>query len=125
MDIIFEEEFEEILKEKLEAFDLDSSLVKTEFVSHSDLLPSLPSVDFDKHSKFRVRLRVVGHEGKIPDIDEWFRSHEFKYLIVLENFPEWEDSSESIKVSTMDSGEETIDSIAIKIHDIFKSLPGQ
>ena len=29
MEVVFEEKFEEILKEELETFDLDSSLVKT------------------------------------------------------------------------------------------------
>ena len=125
MDIICKEKFEDILKEELETFDLDPSLVEIIWLSGSNLPPLLPYADLNEHSEFRVKLQVVVPEGKVTNMDEWFKSCEFKYYIALENLSEWESSTESITIASIDCGKGTIKSIAIRIRDIFKSVPGQ
>ena len=111
---IFEEKFEEVLKEEAEGFDIDWSLVDIESIHyHSTLLTDLPMT----LDKYMVRMRVV--EDEIPDTDidryNWFRSHKFIYAIMSKNV---RTDSEETDMMTLYLG--TIESIALKTRKAFR-----
>ena len=114
---IFEEKFEEVLKEEAKGFDIDWQLVDIESIHyHSTLMTDLP-MDLDKYT---VRMRVV--EDEIPDIDvnDWFRSHKFIYGMMSKSV---RTDSEQTDMLTFDVG--TIESIAMKTCDAFRDFHGQ
>ena len=111
---IFEEKFEEVLKEEAKGFDIDWSLVDIESIHyHSTLLTDLPMT----LDKYMVRMRVV--EDEIPDTDidiyNWFRSHKFIYAIMSKSV---RTDSEETDMMTLDLG--TIESIALKTREAFR-----
>ena len=117
--IIFKEKFEEVLKEESKGFDIDWSLVEIKHIRyHFTLMQALPI----KLDEYMVRMRVVGVEGKIPEmeIDNWFRSYKFIYGIMSKSV---RTEQEQADVVTFDIG--TIESIAMKIHDTFRNFRGQ
>ena len=112
---IFEEKFEEVLKEEAKGFDIDWSLVDIESIHyHSTLMSALP-MDVDGYT---VRMRVV--EDEIPDMDNiynWFRSHKFIYGMMSKSVrTEFEETD----MMTFDIG--TIESIALKTRKAFRNL---
>lgn len=114
----FEEKFEEILEEELEAFDIDLSIVEIGYTSHSSLL-NIPSPIDPDHDECLVRMEVVAYEGEMPDtddyIDRWFRTNEFIYIMISRS------DSSAAKIDMMDPARDTIASIAKKIFAIFKN----
>ena len=119
MEVKSDEKFDGILTEELSEFNIDRSLIKIEYESDISLPKSLLPVDPDNCV---IRMQVVVPEGKIQgidDIDEWFRSRKFVYRLT------WKSVTDDGRIDMLDSGEETINAIAIKIRDIFRSLPGQ
>ena len=115
---IFEEKFEEVLKEEAKGFDIDWSLVDIESIHyHSTLLTDLPMT----LDEYMVRMRVV--ETEVPDMDnieDWFRSHKFIYAIMLKNV---RTDSEETDMLTLDLG--TIESIAMKTRNAFRDFQGK
>ena len=75
-----------------------------------------------KLDKYTVRMRVVGVEDEIPDmdIDDWFRSHKFIYAMMSKNV---RTDSEETDMLTFDLG--TIESIAMKTREAFRDLQGK
>ena len=119
MKVNFEEKFEKILKEESKGFGIDWSLVEIKHVRYqSTLMSALPM----KLDKYTVRMRVVGVEGEIPDVDvdNWFRSHKFIYAIMSKSVrTEFEDTD----MLTFDIG--TIESIAMKTREAFRDFQGK
>lgn len=114
MKVKFEEKFEELLKEESKGFDIDWALVEIKYIRyHFTLIQALPI----KLDEYMVRMRVVGVEDKIPEmeIDNWFRSHKFIYATMSKSV---RTESEQTDMVTFDIG--TIESIAMKIRDIFR-----
>ena len=119
MKVNFEEKFEEALEEELKGFDIDRSLVEIKHVRYQATLKNALPVELDDYA---VRMRVVGVEGEIPqmEIDNWFRSHKFIYAMMSKHVKtEFED----MDMLTFDVG--TIESIALKIRDAFKDFQEQ
>ena len=119
MELKFEKKFEEVLKEESKGFDIDWSLVEIKYIRYRDtLLQALPI----KLDEYMVRMRIVGVEGKIPEmeIDNWFRSYKFIYAIMSKSV---RTEAEQTDMMTFDIG--TIESIAMKIRDIFRNFHGQ
>ena len=119
MEVKSDEKFDGILTEALSEFNIDRSLIEIEYESDISLPKSLLPVDYDNCV---IRMQVVVPEGKIQgidDIDEWFRSRRFVYRLT------WKSVTDDGRTDMFESGEETINAIAIKIRDIFRSLPGQ
>lgn len=115
----FEEKFEAALEEELKGFDIDRSLVEIKHVRYQATLKNALPV---KLGEYAVRMRVVGAESEIPqmEIDNWFRSHKFIYAIMSKYVkPDFEPTD----MITFDAG--TIESIALKIRDAFKDFQGQ
>ena len=111
----FEEKFEEVLKEESNGFNIDWSLVEIESVCYqSTLLTDLPTT----LDKYMVRMRVVGVEDEIPEmeIDNWFRSHKFIYALMSKSVRTQLEKSDMM---TFDVG--TIESISMKIRDVFRT----
>ena len=81
MKINFEEKFEEVLKEESRGFDIDWSLVEIKSICYQSTLMSALPVKLDE---YMVRVRVIGVEGEIPemDIDNWFISYKFIYALM-------------------------------------------
>ena len=119
MKVNFEEKFEEALEKELKGFDIDRSLVEIKHVRYQTTLKNALPV---KLGEYAVRMRVVGTEGEIPqmEIDNWFRSHKFIYAIMSKYV---EPDFEPTDMITFDVG--TIESIALKIRDAFKDFPVQ
>ena len=119
MKVNFEEKFEETLEEELKGFDIDRSLVEIKHVRYQSTLTNALPVKLDDYT---VRMRVVGVESEIPqmEIDNWFRSHKFIYAMMSKYV---ETDFESTDMITFDVG--TIESIALKIRDAFRDFPGQ
>ena len=110
----FEEKFEETLQEELKGFDIDRSLVEIKHVRYQATLMNALPVKLDDYT---VRMRVVGVESEIPqmEIDKWFRSHKFIYAMMSKHV---ETDFESTDMITFDIG--TIESIALKIRAAFR-----
>ena len=119
MKVNFEEKFEEALEEELKGFDIDRSLVEIKHVRYQATLKSALPVKLDDYA---VRMRVVGVESEIPDVDvdNWFRYHKFIYAIMSKYV---ESDFEPTDVITFDVG--TIESIALKIRAAFRDFQGQ
>ena len=114
MKVNFEEKFEKILREESKGFGIDWSLVEIEHVPYqSTLMSALPM----KLDKYTVRMRVVGVEGEIPDVDvdNWFRSHKFIYGMMSKGV---RTELEKADVLTFDVG--TIESIVMQIRHAFR-----
>ena len=79
MEVRFNEKFEEVLKEESSEFDIDWSLVEIKYVRYE---PSFMSSVPGELDNYVVRMRVLEIEGEIRNIDEWFRSHKFIYVIM-------------------------------------------
>ena len=119
MKVNFQEKFEELLKEESKGFGIDWSLVEIKYIRyHFTLTEALPI----KLDEYMVRMRVVGVEDKIPEmeIDNWFRSHKFIYATMSKSV---RTESEQSDMVTFDIG--TIESIAMKIRDIFRNFHEQ
>lgn len=119
MEINFQEKFEEVLKEELKGFDIDWSLVEIKYIRyHFTLMEALPI----KLDEYMVRMRVVGVEDKIPEmeIDNWFRSHKFIYGMMSKSVRTEFEEADTI---TFDIG--TIESIAMKTCDAFRDFHRQ
>ena len=116
MKVNFEKKFEEVLEEELKGFDTDPSLVEIKHVRYQSTLTNALPV---KLGKYAVRMRVVGVEGEIPEmeIDNWFRSHKFIYAIMSKYV---EPDFEPTDMITFDAG--TIQSMALRIRDAFKDF---
>ena len=118
MDFKFDEKFEEILTEELEAFGIESSSIEIKYALHNSLLTIPSPIDPDA-DEYVVRMEVVGYEGEIPDVDDyidkWFRSCVFIYNMTSRNV------NDSTKIDMMDYGRGTIKSIATKICNVFKN----
>lgn len=115
----FEEKFEAALEEELKGFDIDRSLVEIKHVRYQSTLKNALPV---KLGKYAVRMRVVGAESEIPqmEIDNWFRSHKFIYAIMSKYVaPDFQPTD----MITFDAG--TIESIALKIRDAFRDFQAQ
>ena len=116
--IIFQEKFEEVLKEESKGFDIDWQLVDIEAIHyHFTRLTDLPMT----LDEYVVRMRVV--EDEIPDmdnVDDWFKSHKFIYAIMLKNVRA--DSEETDRL-TLELG--TIESIALKTRKAFRYFYGR
>ena len=119
MTVNFEEKFEEVLEEELKGFDIDRSLVEIKHVRYQTTLTSALPVKLDEYA---IRMRVVGVEGEIPEmeIDNWFRSHKFIYAMMSKYV---EPDFEPTDMITFDVG--TIKSIALKIRDAFRDFQAQ
>ena len=119
MTVNFEEKFEEVLEEKLKGFDIDWSLIEIKHVRYQATLMNALPVKLDEYT---VRMRVVGVESEIPDVDvdNWFRYHKFIYAMMSKYV---ETDFESTDMITFDVG--TIESIAQKIRDAFRDFQGQ
>lgn len=119
MTVNFEKKFEEVLEEKLKGFDIDRSLVEIEHVRYQSTLTNALPV---KLGDYAVRMRVVGVESEIPEmeIDKWFRSHKFIYAMMSKYV---ETDFESTDTIIFDIG--TIESIALKIRDAFRDFQAQ
>ena len=118
MEVKFEEKFEEVLKEQSKGFDIDWPLVEIKYIRyHFTLMDALPR----KLDEYMVRMRVVGVEGKIPEmeIDNWFRAHKFIYGMMSKSVRTEFEEADTI---TFDIG--TIESIAMKMRDIFRDFQG-
>ena len=116
MKVNFEEKFEKVLKEELKGFDIDPLLLEIKHVRYqATLMNALPV----KLGEYKVRMRVVGVEGEIPEteIDDWFRSHKFIYAMMSKYV---EPDFESTDMITFDVG--TIESIALRIRDAFRDF---
>lgn len=115
----FEEKFAAALEEELKGFDIDRSLVEIKHVRYQATLKNALPV---KLGEYAVRMRVVGAEGEIPEmeIDNWFRSHKFIYAIMSKYV---EPDFEPTDMITFDAG--TIKSIALKIRDAFRDFQPQ
>ena len=119
MKVNFKQKFKEILKEESKGFDIDWSLVEIKHVRYQATLMNALPVKLDDYT---VRMRVVGVESEIPEmeIDKWFRSHKFIYAMMSKHVKtEFED----MDMLTFDVG--TIESIALKIRDAFRDVQGQ
>jgi hypothetical protein len=65
-----------------------------------------------------VRMRVLEIEGKISNIDEWFRSHKFKYAMIWKSV-----NTDSENIDMVHLPEEgTIESIVTKVRNIFRDF---
>ena len=119
MKVNFEEKFEEVLKEESKGFDIDWSLVEIKCIRYKSTLMSALPVKLDE---YMVRMRVVGVEGGIPEmeIDNWFKSHKFIYALMSKSV---RTKLEKFDMMTFDVG--TIESIAMKIRDVFRNFHGQ
>ena len=119
MKVNFEEKFEEALAEQLKGFDIDRSLVDIKHVRYQATLMNALPVKLDDYT---VRMRVVGVESEIPDVDvdNWFRYHKFIYAMMSKYV---ETDFESTDMITFDVG--TIESIALKIRDAFRDFQAQ
>ena len=116
MKVNFEKKFEEVLEKELKGFDIDRSLVEIKHVRYQATLMNALPVKLDDYT---VRMRVVGVESEIPEmeIDKWFRSHKFIYAMMSKHVKtEFED----MDMLTFDVG--TIESIALKIRDAFRDF---
>ena len=117
MEVKFEKKFDEVLKEELSEFNIDWSLIEIKYAPYNfQLMGSLPG----DLGQYIIRMRVLALEGEIPDIENWFRSHEFIYAMMSKGV---RTNDEETDIMDFDVG--TIRSIAIKIRDIFRSLSGQ
>ena len=119
MKVNFEKKFEKILKEESKNFDIDWSLVEIKHARYqSTLMSALPM----KLDEYRVRMRIIGVDAEIPEIeiDNWFRSHKFIYAIMSKKV---RSDYEQTDMITFDVG--TIKSIATKIRDAFRDFSGQ
>ena len=119
MTVNFKEKFKESLEEELKRFDIDRSLVEIKHVCYQTTLTSALPVKLDEYA---VRMRVVGVESEIPDVDvdNWFRYHKFIYAMMSKYV---ETDFESTDMITFDVG--TIESIALKIRDAFRDFQAQ
>ncbi len=116
MEVKFEVKFEEILTEELSEFNIDWSLIEIKYVSYNfQLMGSLP-VD---PGQYMIRIRILALEGEIPDVDNWFRSHQFIYAMLSKSV---RTDNEQTDMMAFDIG--TISSIATKIRDIFRDFHG-
>ncbi len=119
MKVNFEKKFEKILKEESKNFDIDWSLVEIEHARYqSTLMSALPM----KLDEYTVRMRIIGVDAEIPEIeiDNWFRSHKFIYAIMSKKA---RTDYEQTDMITFDVG--TIKSIATKIRDAFRDFQRQ
>ena len=114
----FEEKFEAALEAELKGFDIDRSLVEIKHVRYQATLKNALPV---KLGEYAVRMRVIGVESEIPEmeIDKWFRHHKFIYAMMSKYV---EPDFEPTDTITFDVG--TIKSIALKIRDAFKDFQG-
>ena len=118
INVQFNEKFEQILKEEAEGFSIDWSLVDIKYTAYEALLITSLPADFGKKM---VSMLVLGFEGTIPDIDNWFRSHEFTYAIFYK-----ESDTEFNKSSMLSLGNKgTPKDIATKLRDIFRDFEGE
>ena len=118
MEVKFEEKFKEVLIKESKGFDIDWTLVEIKYIRYqSTLITALP-MNLDE---YMVRMRVVGVEGEIPEmeIDNWFRSHKFIYGMMSKSV---RTESEQTDMMTFDIG--TIESIAMKIRNAFRNFHG-
>lgn len=118
IDVQFNEKFEQILKEEAEGFSIDWSLVEIKYTAYEALLITSLPADLGKKM---VSMVVLGFEGTIPDINNWFRSHKFTYAIFYK-----ESDTEFKKMSMLSLGNEgTPKDIATKLRDIFRDFEGE
>ena len=98
-----------------QGFDIDWSLVEIKSICYQSTLMSALPIKLDE---YMVRVRVVGVEGEIPEmeIDNWFRSHKFIYGMMSKSV---KTDSEQPDMLTFDIG--TIESIALKTRKVFRS----
>ena len=116
MTVNFKEKFKEALEEELKGFDIDRSLVEIKHVRYQATLMNALPVKLDDYA---VRMRVIGVESEIPEmeIDKWFRSHKFIYAMLSKYVaPDFEPTD----MITFDAG--TIQSIALRIRDAFRDF---
>ena len=116
MTVNFEEKFKAALEEELKGFDIDRSLVEIKHVRYQATLMNALPVKLDDYT---VRMRVVGVESEIPEmeIDKWFRSHKFIYAMMSKYV---ESDFQPTDMITFDAG--TIQSIALRIRDAFRDF---
>ena len=116
MTVNFKEKFKEALEEELKGFDIDRSLVEIKHVRYQATLMNALPVKLDDYT---VRMRVIGVESEIPEmeIDKWFRSHKFIYAMMSKYV---EPDFEPTDMITFDAG--TIQSIALRIRDAFRDF---
>ena len=102
-----------------QGFDIDWSLVEIKSICYQSTLMSALPVKLDE---YMVRVRVIGVEGEIPemDIDNWFISYKFIYALMSKSVGT---KLEKTDMMTFDVG--TIESIVMKIRDIFRDFQRQ
>ena len=117
MKINFEKKFKEILKEESSGFDIEWSSVDIQPVLYQSTLMNAIPLNL---GEYMVRMRVVEDEIPDTDIDNGFRSHKFIYAMMSKSV---RTDSEQMDMMTFDAG--TIESIAMKIRDVFRDFQGQ